>query len=82
MWRFAHLAKEGKGKFRAVQFGLNLGRTQELLGSMGGVNAWWRKFEPLTKPGEEQYEKIILVVGQYLELLDLPKPEEEFINRM
>lgn len=45
MWRFANLAHKGE-EFRALQFGLNLGRTQELLGSIGGVDKWWRVFEP------------------------------------
>jgi hypothetical protein len=49
--RFAHLARTGKIDFatRAVQFGLNLGRVQELLRSPGGVDAWWGVYEPLLK---------------------------------
>jgi len=31
---------------RAVQFGMNLGRAQEILGAEGGVDCWWRMFEP------------------------------------
>ena len=46
MVRFATLASSGK-KFRGPQFGLNLGRAQELLGSYGGVEAWWRTFGPM-----------------------------------
>jgi hypothetical protein len=79
-WRFAHLAEEGKAEFRACQFGLNLGRTQEILGSVGGVNAWWRTFEPLICCGD--YKKIIETTREYLCILELPEPDEKFINRI
>jgi hypothetical protein len=80
MWRFAHLAQTGQSKFRKLQFGLNLGRTQEILGSIGGVNAWWRVFEPICEA--KNYEKIINTVKEYLHILELPEPDSAFINRV
>jgi hypothetical protein len=76
--RFAHLASLGK-KFRGVQFGLNLGRAQELLGSYGGVEAWWRTFEPLVE--REDWNGILMVVGLYLNVLGLAHPPLEFLSR-
>lgn len=46
LYRFADAAERG-GEFRAMQFGLNLGRVQEMLGSHGGPDMWWRPFEAL-----------------------------------
>lgn len=43
--RFAHQAQQGR-PFRAAQWGLNLGRAQELLGSTGGTICWWGTCEP------------------------------------
>lgn len=80
MIRFAHLTIEGKSEFRAAQFGLNLGRTQELLGSLGGLKCWWRTYEPLIVFW--QYKEIIEITKKYLAMLDLPEPTEEFINKV
>ena len=77
--RFAHIARLGCA-FRAVQFGLNLGRAQELLKSHGGLAAWWRAFEPLIVEG--RYQQLEEKAGQYLKLLGLRAPPEEFINRV
>lgn len=77
--RFANLSAKGH-EFRALQFGLNLGRAQELLRSYGGVNAWWRTFEPLVK--EEKWFEIIAVTKSYLETLKLTFPDDAFINRL
>lgn len=71
LYRFANLAGHG-GEFRAMQFGLNLGRAQELLGSHGGVEAWWRTFEPLVNARE--WHKITQIVTIYCALLGLPDP--------
>lgn len=47
--RFAELGQKDPALFapRAMQFGLNLGRAQELLGAPGGKVAWWQRFEHL-----------------------------------
>lgn len=76
--RFANLAKKGKN-FRAAQFGLNLGRAQEILESNGGLNCWWKLYEPLIVG--KNYDEIIRVTKQYLRALDLPEPSETFIDR-
>lgn len=47
MLRFAALAEAGAEPFRHAQFGLQLGRLQELLGGAGGKALWWCAFEPL-----------------------------------
>jgi hypothetical protein len=74
MARFAHLAATGK-KFQGTQFGLNLGRVQELLGSYGGVVAWWRTFEPYIV--NEDWTGIKEKVKLYLAILELtPLPTE------
>lgn len=77
--RFANLAKSGHD-FRAVQFGLNLGRAQEILGSYGGVECWWRLYEPLIK--NKEYDKIISETEHWLNILELSMPSDEFINRV
>jgi hypothetical protein len=66
--RFANLAQNGE-EFRAAQFGLNLGRVQEMLGSVGGVAAWWRVFEPLLL--SKDYEGIISIVKYMMEIWKL-----------
>lgn len=76
--RFANLARQGH-KFRFMQFGLNLGRAQEILESYGGVGCWWRVFENLIET--EDFAGIIKVTFQYLAVLKLEPPTEEFINR-
>jgi len=78
MVRFATLASSGK-KFRALQFGLNLGRAQELLGSYGGVEAWWRTFKPLVE--SENWVTIQDTVRAYLDLLRLARPTTKFVTR-
>jgi hypothetical protein len=77
--RFSHLATKGHA-FRALQFGLNLGRAQELLDSVGGVDKWWRLYEPLLVA--QDYEKIIKVTKQYLKDLGLKNPTATFINKV
>lgn len=72
--RFANLAKDGQQDFRAAQFGLNLGRAQEILESNGGINCWWRLYEPLIV--SKNYDEIIKVTKQYLRALNLPEPSE------
>jgi hypothetical protein len=79
MARFANLARLGKG-FKGVQFGLNLGRVQELLGSYGGVEAWWRTFEPLIVA--ENWAQLQATTERYLKLLCLNPPSSEFVNRV
>jgi hypothetical protein len=76
--RFAHLAAEGHA-FRAAQWGLNFGRAQELLGSRGGVEAWWRAFEPLILA--EDWVGLATRSHAYLALFGLPLPDEAFLNR-
>ena len=48
--RFAERAKDGK-EFRALQFGYNLGRLQEMLhcGEKGMNKIWWSPLEPLVE---------------------------------
>lgn len=77
--RFAHLAETGVEPFRAAQYGLCLGRVQELLGCCGGKAAWWGAFEPLLLSAN--YEGLGRIPRCYLTLLDLPLPSEEFINK-
>jgi hypothetical protein len=77
LWRFAHLALHGHD-FRAVQFGMNLGRAQEILGSAGGVECWWRLYEPILK----DYDRLIEITKRYLELLELPLPDDATINKI
>lgn len=48
MARFAREAGEGR-VFNALQFGLNLGRAQELVGASERVDDWWRVFRPLAE---------------------------------
>ena len=79
MIRFANLAKNGH-EFRGAQFGLNLGRTQELLGSYGGVDYWWRFYEPLIKARD--WDNIMWETRSRLLMLSLPQPDEAFINRI
>ena len=79
MVRFAHLAKIGAEPFRAAQWGLALGRVQELLGSVGGKHAWWAAYEPLLI--SQDWDAIMARTRAYMELLGLPQPEEAFINK-
>ena len=79
MIRFANLAAIGIG-FRALQFGLNMGRAQEILGSIGGIDCWWRLYEPLLDNGD--FEQVIAETQHWLEILNLQQPSNEFINKM
>ena len=65
---------------RQAQFFLNLGRAQEILGSCGGAEAWWRRFYPLVAANE--WGTVIAIVKAYLELLGLPLPSAEFIAKI
>ena len=76
--RFAHLAQK-EDKFRAMQFGLNLGRAQELLGAPGGVDYWWRRFERVASA--ERWAELKTIAEGYLNAFGLEQPSEEFINR-
>jgi hypothetical protein len=79
MVRLAHLAATGRDKFRAAQWGLNLGRAQELLKSAGGVDAWWRAFKDIINA--EDWALLKSKSETYIRLLQLDQPEEAFINR-
>ena len=79
MVRFAHLAATGAEGFRHAQFGLALGRVQELLGGLGGKQAWWQAYEPLLIA--QDWASIMARTRAYMDLLELPHPDETFINR-
>lgn len=77
MVRFAHLAKKGH-PFRAAQWGLNFGRAQEIVKSIGGINAWWRAFkEPIA---DSNWDRLETLARTYINLFGLGQPSEEFIN--
>ena len=78
MIRFANLAHK-KYEFKAMQFGLNLGRVQELLRS-SNMNCWWKKFEKLVN--ERSFYEITIEVHFYLRQFGLASPSEEFINKV
>ena len=77
MVRLAHLAAGG-GKFRAAQWGLNMGRAQELLKSAGGIEAWWRAFKDIIN--DEDWPLLKSKSETYIRLLQLDQPDTEFIN--
>lgn len=77
--RFANLA-HSRSIWRATQFGLNLGRAQELLGSQGGVNCWWRSYELLIE--EKNYRGVMQIALQTIRELGLAAPTVEFINKL
>lgn len=79
MVRFCHLAATGVEPFRDAQFGLALGRVQELLGCIGGKQAWWGAFEPPLI--RRDYAAISAITTSYVELLGLEPPSEDFINK-
>jgi hypothetical protein len=79
MVRFAHLAHTGAEPLRHAQFGLALGRVQELLGCVGSKAAWWGTFEPLLLTGA--HEAIMARTRAYMALLELPPPSDAFINK-
>jgi hypothetical protein len=72
--RFALMGESDPQSFQtcAAQFGLNLGRAQEMLGAPGGVDAWWRRFEPLLVAG--RWATLIGLLETYIELLGLERP--------
>ena len=71
LYRCSDLAEKG-GEFRAMQFGLNLGRAQELLGSLGGPDAWWRPFEALVNA--KNWAAVKAKVVAYCDALGRPGP--------
>ena len=79
MVRFSHLAERGLEPFRDAQFGLALGRVQELLGCVGGKEAWWGAYEPLLI--RRDYAELNARTRRYMALLALPPPEDAFINK-
>jgi len=64
--RFAERAKEGK-PFKALQFGYNLGRLQEMIdGGKPNMNVyWWKPVEPLIQ--EEKWEDLSKKVDEFRE---------------
>jgi hypothetical protein len=81
MVRFPHLAiVHGDSSFREGQWCLNMGRVQEILGSTGGVNAWWRAFEDIIK--NKDWLCLKSKVETYIRLLGLEPPSDAFINRL
>jgi hypothetical protein len=68
--RFASMSPEGFAS-RAVQFGMNLGRAQEILRAEGGVLCWWRCVEPLL--GNQP--ALIDLLAVYVGILGLGPPE-------
>jgi hypothetical protein len=77
-WRFAHLTTLGH-EFRAVQFGLNFGRAQEILGSFGGATCWWKIIEPPLVA--KDYARVIELLKEYIRLLGLSNPPEAVISK-
>jgi len=74
--RFAVLAGGGT-RFRALQFGLNLGRVQELLGSPGGAGAWWRPFKRLCEA--EDWLGVLRLALSYAALVGVGPPDLAFV---
>lgn len=64
MERFANAASDG-GSFNALQFGLNLGRAQELAGATTSVDDWWRVYKPLVETSH--WAEIVRQVERYRE---------------
>jgi hypothetical protein len=79
MVRLPHLAIVHGGKFRAAQWGLNLGRAQQILDSVGGIDAWWRAFKDIE--AAEDWPRLKSKAETYIRLLQLPMPSKEYINR-
>jgi hypothetical protein len=77
--RFANLA-EKHGKWRAVQFGFNLGRVQEILDVRGGVDYWWRTYEPLCNAND--WQGIITLTRNRLTQFKMSQPSDQFINKL
>ena len=76
--RFAHQAQGGR-PFRAAQFGLNLGRAQELLGAPGGAATWWRPFEAHIEAAA--WGNLKALACAYTALVGLPEAPAEFLER-
>lgn len=76
--RFSHQASNGHqpDEERIMQFGLNLGRAQELLGAPGGVDKWWRAFNKKDWSAREALARI------YTKEFGLADPSYEFISRL
>ena len=54
-------------------------QVQELLGSVGGRENWWRRFEPLMLA--ERYVDLEALTIGYMMRLDLPPPAAAFLSR-
>jgi hypothetical protein len=82
-WRFAHLATQGH-PFRTLQFGFNIGRAQEILGSIGGVDYWWRQIERVVAAARQpsDYQLVVNLIRNYCNDLAIEWPGPEFINRL
>ncbi len=79
MLRFCHLARTQQESFRDAQFGLALGRVQELLGCVGSKAAWWGAFEPLLIARD--FAAISELTAGYMALLGLEAPSDAFLNK-
>jgi hypothetical protein len=77
--RFANLALKGH-PFRALQFGYNLGRLQEILESIGGHEFWWKPFEKQIE--DKNWISVAVMVMTIMNRLDFGPPNEEFINKI
>jgi len=58
---YQFLAYKNFSVVKATQFGLNLGRAQELLNSVGGLEYWWRTFKT---PIENSDWKLLLDISK------------------
>ena len=79
MARFCHLAQINAEPFRDAQFGLALGRVQELLGCVGGKAAGWGAFEPPLL--RRDFAAIDAIARSYIAVLGLEPPTEAFLNK-
>ena len=78
--RFTYQA-QAKGEMslvRAVQLGVNIGRTQQVLHQVGGVDAWWRTFKPFVE--KQDWAGLEAQARLYLTVFGLEQPTDEFIN--
>jgi hypothetical protein len=68
---------------KIMQFGLNLGRAQELLLSYGGVDCWFRMFKPYFRQNitPEELKKIISLGFQLCNVLKIEYPTQEYLDR-
>ena len=67
---------------KIMQFGLNLGRLQELLSSYGGVDCWFRVFKPyfLSNPTKKELEILIQLGLELCNILEIGYPSQEFLD--